>query len=116
MFQKKDWKLYLVKPKLSSFDPTRQTGKIVTHRFLIPCAPKQSIIIDTLEQKIIVKVPEAPDEEIYLFPVPEQEDQCKVKIFYDKKNLPAWDRWGKDVAEIGAKFLGNVVSSAIGPQ
>ena len=104
--------LYLVKPNLSYIDPREEVGKIVTHRFLISCEPKPSIIIDTKKQKIIVKVPDAPEKDdiISLYAVPEEENQCIQKVFYDKKNQGKWDRWGRDVAQIGAEFLGNVIN------
>ena len=88
-------------------DREGKVGKIVTHCFKISCDPKPSmIVINTKEKKIILERPNGI-QEISLVPVQEEdeEDQCKQKLFYDKKNLPVWDRWGKDALKIGVDLL-----------
>ena len=52
---------------------------------------------------------EIPSREISLEAVEDQKNQCRQRIFYPKKNHPVWDRWGKDVAQMGC----NVVSKSL---
>lgn len=113
-FQKRYWKLYLVKPELCSMD-SEGKGIIVTHRIKVFCDPKPSmIIINTKEDKIVLEVPNQTDIEISLIGDEKEEGQCKQKIFYDKKNLPVWDRWGRDVAEIVGSSVVEIAAAGIG--
>ena len=71
------------------------------------------IVINKEEKKIVLKLPDEIEKEISLIPVEEQVGQCKQKIFYDKKNLPVWDRWGKDVAKIVGGGVAKIIAAGI---
>ena len=105
--QEKHWEINLVKPELSQMDPEKpEKGLIVTHSFQIPCNPEpSSILINTKEKKMTLSFPNKIGEEISLEAVAEQKNQCRQKIFYPKKNHPVWDRWGRDVAQMGSNVV-----------
>ena len=93
-------------------DPEGKGGRIVTHRFKIFCDSKPSmIIINSKEDKIVLEVPNQTDIKISLIGDEKQEGQCKQKIFYDKKNLPVWDRWGRDVVTAAISSAGDVLGA-----
>jgi len=102
----KYYKIHVIKQKLSQ----REEGKIVTECYKIPCFGLKEILINAKGKTISPKSDPAQND----IPMVPTTDQGIQKIFFDKDNQCAWDRWGKDVAKLVADFGGKVVGEVAG--